>query len=95
VYVGNLASSVTSRDLAVKKLDWSAARGSRWNIPAAAAAARFVASPFSPTVYGQLKARGRTLENLVTNRWLSEACPRTTSEKDDRDRKRLREPTGQ
>jgi hypothetical protein len=35
------------------------------------------------------------MENSVTNRWLSEAYPRITSENDDKDRKRMREVTGQ
>jgi hypothetical protein len=42
-----------------------------------------------------IDGEGRTLETAVSNQWLSEDCPRVTNENDDKERKRLRDPTGQ
>jgi hypothetical protein len=42
-----------------------------------------------------IDGEGRTLETAVSNQWLSEDCPRVTNENDDKNRKRLRDPTGQ
>jgi hypothetical protein len=38
---------------------------------------------------------GRALESTVSNRWLSEKCPRLLNAGDDEDRKRLSKPTAQ
>jgi hypothetical protein len=76
-----------THDFKVKMLDWSAARGSRL-----AHTCRRCGRGFSRFT---LLSVGRTLETAVSNQWLSEDCPRVTNENDDKDRKRLRDPTGQ
>jgi len=84
-----------THDFAVKMLDWSAARGSRLAHTCRRCDRAFC--PFALLSHGvwATDGEGRPLENSVTNRWLSEACPRIISENDDKDRKRLREATGQ
>jgi hypothetical protein len=78
-----------THDFKVKMLDWSAARGSRL-----AYACRFCGRRFCQfTAQNQgtwaVDGDGRALENTVTERWLSEECPRLFSAKDEEDRKRL------
>jgi hypothetical protein len=84
-----------THDFKVKMLDWSAARGSRLAHTCRRCGRGFCR--FTLLVHGvwAIDSDGRTLENSVSSRWLAEACPRTTTEDDDKDRKRLREPTSQ
>ncbi len=79
-----------THDFKVKMLDWSAARGSRL-----AHTCRLCGRNFCQfTVLNQgrwaVDGEGRALENAVSDRWLSEDCPRFHDAKDDEDRKRLR-----
>ena len=92
--MGSVAKTWETHDFAVKMLDWSAVRGSRLAHTCRRCGRRFCR--FTLLVHGvwAIDGEGRTLENSVSSRWLSEACPRFTSEADDRDRKRLHESTG-
>jgi hypothetical protein len=84
-----------THDFTVKMLDWNAVRGSRLAHTCRRCGRRFCRFPLLSHGVWAIDGEGRTLENSVSSGWLSEACPRITSEKDDRDRKRLRESTGQ
>ena len=84
-----------THDFKVKMLDWSAARGSRL-----AYSCRFcgrVFCSFTIQNHGAWAAdsSGRALESAVSDRWLSEQCPRLLSAGDDEDRKRLSRPPAQ
>jgi hypothetical protein len=92
----NLTDSVwNSHDFKVKMLDWSAARGSRLIHTCRRCGRGFCRF----TAVGQgiwaIDDEGRTLETVISDQWLSEACPTFTTENDDRDRKRLRDPLTQ
>jgi hypothetical protein len=81
-----------THDFKVKMLDWSAARGSRL-----AYTCRFCGRGFcSFTIQNQgawaTDGSGRALESAVSERWLSEQCPRLAISGDDEDRKRLSKP---
>lgn len=81
-----------THDFKVKMLDWSSTRGSRLTHTCRRCGRGF--SRFTlvnPGVWA-VDGDGRALETAVTNQWLSEACQRVSSESDDRDRKRLRDP---
>lgn len=84
-----------THDFTVKMLDWSAVRGSRLAHTCRRCERRF--SRFTALAHGvcAIDREGRNLESSVSSRWLSEVCPRTSSESDNQDRKRLREPTAQ
>ncbi len=84
-----------THDFKVKMLDWSAARGSRLAHTCRRCGRGF--SRFTVLSHGvwAIDGEGRTLETVVSNQWLSEDCPRVTNENDDKNRKRLRDPTGQ
>jgi hypothetical protein len=84
-----------THDFTVKMLDWSAARGSRLAYTCRRCGRAFCRFTLLTHGVWAIDDEGRTLENSVSSRWLSEACPRITSENDNSDRKRLREPTGQ
>jgi len=84
-----------THDFTVKMLDWSAVRGSRLAHTCRRCGRRF--SRFTLLAPGgcAIDGEGRNRENSVRSRWLSEACPRTTSENDNQDRKRLRDAPAQ
>ena len=84
-----------THDFTVKMLDWSAVRGSRLAHSCRRCGRRF--SRFTLLAHGvcAIDGQGRNLENSVSTRWLGEACPRSTSDGDEQDRKRLREPVAQ
>jgi hypothetical protein len=84
-----------THDFKVKMLDWSAARGSRLVHTCRRCGRGFCR--FSQLTHGlwAIDGEGRRLEDSVSSRWLSVACPRITTANDNRDRKRLREPTRQ
>ena len=78
-----------THDFRTKMLDWSAARGSRL-----AFSCRFCGRVFySFTILRggpwAVDAKGRYLEDAVTDRWLLEKCPRTFGPQDEEDRLRL------
>ncbi|HUY19961.1 MAG TPA: hypothetical protein VMV15_12115 [Candidatus Binataceae bacterium] len=84
-----------SHDFKVKMLDWSAARGSRLAHTCRRCGRGF--SRFTVLSHGvwAIDGEGRALESTVSNQWLSEACPRASTENDDEDRKRLRDVVAQ
>jgi hypothetical protein len=85
-------NSWKSHDFTVKMLDWSAARGSRLLSRCRRCGRNF--HHFSAANQGiwAVDEAGRTLERIVSDRWLAEECPRLFSLKDDEDRKRLSKP---
>lgn len=84
-----------THDFKVKMLDWSAARGSRLAHSCRRCGRRFCRFALLSFGVWAIDSEGRALENAVTDRWLAEACPRVSDEKDDKDRKRLRDPAGE
>jgi hypothetical protein len=82
-----------THDFKVKMLDWSATRGSRLAHTCRRCGRGFCRFTLLTHGVWAIDGEGRALENSVSSRWLSEACPRVTGENDEKDRKRLREPT--
>jgi len=78
-----------THDFTVKMLDWSAARGSRLAFTCRKCRRRFCHFTILNQQAWAVDAEGRALENIVSDRWLSEECPRLINLKDDDDRKRL------
>jgi hypothetical protein len=78
-----------THDFAVKMLDWSAARGSRLTYTCRRCGRKFCHFAAVSREAWAVDAEGRALEGIVSDRWLSEQCPRLFSVKDDEDRKRL------
>lgn len=88
-------NSWETHDFMVKSLDWSSLRGNRLAHTCRRCGRRFCR--FALLVHGMwaIDGEGRALEDSVSDRWLTEACPRISSDIDDKDRKRLREPLAQ
>jgi len=84
-----------THDFKVKMLDWSAARGSRLAHTCRRCGRGFCGYTILGHGIWAIDVEGRALENSVSNQWLLEACPRVTSDNDDRDRKRLRDSAAQ
>jgi hypothetical protein len=80
-----------SHDFKVKMLDWSAARGSRLAYTCRRCGRRFCRLTAHDQGSWAVDADGRALESRVTDRWLSEECPRVFNASDENDRKRRRE----
>jgi hypothetical protein len=79
-----------THDFKVKMLDWSAARGSRLAYTCRLCGRRFCCFTIhNRDAWAATDGEGRALESTVSDRWLSERCPRTVSASDDEDRKRL------
>lgn len=81
-----------THDFRVKMLDWSAARGSRL-----AYSCRFCGRVFCCfTIHNNgawaADGNGKALDSAVSDRWLSEPCPRLFDARDEEDRKRLSKP---
>jgi len=83
-----------THDFAVKMLDWSAARGSRLAYRCRRCGRNFRHFAAAGRNMWAVDGEGRTLEGIVSDRWLSEECPRLFSAKDDEDRKRLSKAVG-
>lgn len=83
-----------THDFAVKMLDWSAARGSRLSYKCRRCGRNFCQFSAASNGTWAVDAEGRALEATVSRQWLSEACPRLTTSKDDEDRKRLSRNSG-
>lgn len=81
-----------THDFAVKMLDWSAARGSRLSYRCRRCGRNFQHFSSASRNVWAVDEQGRTLEAVVSDRWLSEACPRMFSLKDDEERRRLSKP---
>jgi len=78
-----------THDFTVKMLDWSAARGSRLAYRCRRCGRNFCHFSAASRDMWAVDGEGRALEGIVSDRWLSEECPRAFSLKDDEDRKRL------
>jgi len=78
-----------THDFKVKMLDWSAARGSRLAYTCRFCGRRFCCFTIHNRGAWATDGEGRPLESMVSDRWLSEQCPRSVSASDDQDRKRL------
>ena len=78
-----------THDFKVKMLDWSAARGSRLAFRCRKCGRKFCHFTILSQTAWAVDGDGRALEGVVSDRWLSEECPRSFSAQDDEDRKRL------
>lgn len=81
-----------THDFAVKMLNWSAARGSMLAYRCRRCGRKFHHFSVASQDIWAVDGAGRALEGIVSDRWLSEECPRLFSAKDDEDRKRLSKP---
>ncbi len=81
-----------THDFAVKMLDWSAARGSKLAYRCRRCGRIFHHFTAAGRDMWAVDGEGRALEGSVSDRWLSEGCPRLFNMKDDEDRKRLYNP---
>jgi hypothetical protein len=77
-----------THDFLVKMLDWSAVRGSRLAYTCRRCGRGFCRFSLSRDLWA-IDGDGHSLDNLVSNRWFSEQCPRSFLAKDDEDRKQL------
>jgi hypothetical protein len=80
-----------THDFKVKMLDWSAVRGSRLAFTCRLCGRRFCRFTIATRGTWAVDGEARALENAVTNRWLSEPCPRVYQATDNKDRECLRE----
>jgi hypothetical protein len=78
-----------SHDFRVKMLDWSAARGSRLAYTCRRCGRNFCHFAVPSQGPWAVDREGRALEMIVSNRWLSQECPRLFNATDDDDRKQL------
>jgi hypothetical protein len=78
-----------THDFTVKMLDWSAARGSRLAYTCRRCGRKFCHFSFLSRDAWAIDGEGRSLDSMVSTRWLAEKCPRLFSAKDDEDRKQL------
>ena len=78
-----------THDFAVKMLAWSAVRESTLEYRCRGCGRNFHQFSSASRDVWAVDAEGRALEGIVSDRWLSDKCPRLFSVKDDEDRKRL------
>jgi len=78
-----------THDFAVKMLDWCAVRGSTLEYRCRRCGRNF--HQFTAVSRGIRAVDGESLalDRLVSDRWLSDECPRLLTAKDDEDRKQL------
>jgi hypothetical protein len=81
-----------THDFAVKMLDWSAARGSRLAYRCRRCGRNFCHFTAISRNMWAVDGEFRALEDVVSDRWLLESCPRLFNVKDNEDRKRLSKP---
>jgi hypothetical protein len=81
-----------THDFSVKMLDWSATRGSRLAYTSRNCGRTFCHYTILSQKAWAVDGMGRALEQKVSDRWLSECCPRWSSAQDDEDRARLFRP---
>ncbi len=84
-----IQKSWETHDFKVKMLDWSAARGSRLAYTCRNCGRKFCQFTVLNRGAWAADGGGRALEDAVTDRWLSENCPRLFDARDNEDRKRL------
>lgn len=85
----NQRSSWGTHDFKVKMLDWSTFQGSRLGYTCRRCSRKFYHFTVLKQGTGAVDGESRALENAVTDRWLSQECPRHQSPTDYEDRKRL------
>jgi hypothetical protein len=78
-----------THDFVVKMLAWSAVRGSTLEYTCRRCGRRFCDFAADSRRGWAVDGADRALEGTVSERWLSEECPRLFSPRDDEDRKRL------
>ena len=83
------ARNWATHDFAVKMIAWSAARGSTLEYRCRRCGRSFHQFAATSRDIWAVDGEGRALESIVSNRWLSDECPRLFSAKDEEDRKRL------
>ena len=83
-----------THDFAVKMLAWSAVRGSTLEYRCRRCGRNFHQFSAASRNVWAVDGEGRALEGIVSDRWLSDKCPRLFSGKDDVDRKRLSKAVG-
>jgi len=88
-------SSWATHDFKVKMLEWSAFRGSRLGYTCRRCGRAFCQFTVLNQGTWAVDGEGRALEGAVTDRWLSEDCPRHHSPADHDDRKRRRDSAAQ
>ena len=76
-----------THDFAVKMLDWSAVRGSRLAYMCRRCGRRFCHFAAESRQAWAVDEEGRALVATVSDRWLSEKCPRLFTANDEEDRK--------
>jgi hypothetical protein len=81
-----------THDFKVKMLDWSATRGSRLAHTCRLCGRKFCHFTVQSQRAWAVDGEGHALEPVVSDRWLSEDCPRLFNPNDDEDRKRLSKP---
>jgi len=85
-----VARTWDTHDFAVKMLDWSAARGSRLAYKCRRCGRRFCQFTLHDQRIWAVDGENRALDNMVSDHWLSEQCPRLFRPADEDDRRRLR-----
>jgi hypothetical protein len=78
-----------THDFAVKMIAWSATRGSTLQYRCRRCGRSFHQFTTTSRDIWAVDGEGRALERIVSDRWLSDECPRLFSAKDEEDRKRL------
>jgi hypothetical protein len=81
-----------SHDFAAKMLSWSEAQGSTLEYRCRRCGRSFRQFTAGRRGTWAVDREGRELEGGVSDRWLSDECPRLFNGKDDEDRKRLSKP---
>jgi hypothetical protein len=84
-----LETNWATHDFTVKMLDWSASRGSRLAYSCRRCGRKFCLFSLVSSDPWAIDGEGRSLDSLISNRWLAERCPRSFSARDDEDRKQL------
>jgi len=88
-------SNWDTHDFTVKMLDWSAARGSRLAYTCRRCGRKFCHFTILSRETWAIDGEGKELVATVSQRWLSEECPRLFKAKDDEDRKQASKPATQ
>ena len=78
-----------THDFMAKMLDWSPAPGSKLAYRCRRCGCSFCHFTRASRDMWAVDGEGRALDATVSDRWLSEECPRLFGMKDDEDRKRL------
>ena len=83
-----------THDFAVKMLAWSPVRGSTLEYRCRRCGRNFHQFTAASRDVWAVDEEGRALELIVSDRWLSDKCPRLFRVKDDEDRRRLSKHAG-